>query len=88
MVVALNQVMKTMMNNSENSTIALVTGANRGIGLEVVRQLAQKQITVFLSSRDLESGKKAAEKLSQEELKVIPCQLDITNQESINRFSN
>lgn len=74
------------MNNSENSTIALVTGANRGIGLEVVRQLAEKQITVFLGSRDLKTGQKAAEKLIPEELKVISCQLDVTHIESINRL--
>lgn len=74
------------MNNSENSTIALVTGANRGIGLEVARQLAEKQITVFFASRDLNAGQKAAEKLIQEGLKVIPCQLDVTDIESINRL--
>ena len=63
--------------------VALVTGANRGIGLEVVRQLAQLGFTVLLGSRDLEKGEKAAAPMIEEGLKVIPLQLDVTDQESI-----
>jgi|SRR5579885_354190 NAD(P)-dependent dehydrogenase (short-subunit alcohol dehydrogenase family) len=69
--------------------IALVTGANRGIGLEVCLQLAQKGHTVLLGSRDPEKGRAAAEKLGNENSingKIIPCQLDVTSDDSINQL--
>ncbi len=46
--------------------IALVTGANKGIGLEICRQLAAKDFHVLLGSRDEARGRKAAEKLGAE----------------------
>ena len=58
--------------------IALVTGANRGIGLEVVRQLASEKVTVFLGARDLEKGKGAAKPLQAEGMAVVACRLDVT----------
>ncbi|MBD2259327.1 SDR family oxidoreductase [Pseudanabaena sp. FACHB-2040] len=68
---------------TENAPIALVTGANRGIGLEVARQLAQKGITVYLGARDLEKGRAAAQALAAEGLSIIPCQLDVTRPQDI-----
>ncbi|MEJ1241060.1 SDR family oxidoreductase [Chryseolinea sp. T2] len=63
---------------------ALVTGANRSIGLEVARQLAQKGIHVYLGSRSLENGIAAVNKLKSEGLNnVEPVQLDITNDDSV-----
>lgn len=63
---------------------ALVTGANKSIGLEVARQLAQKGIYVYLGSRNLENGLAAARKLQDEGLKnVAAIQLDITDDESV-----
>jgi NAD(P)-dependent dehydrogenase (short-subunit alcohol dehydrogenase family) len=63
--------------------IAIVTGANRGIGLEVARQLAQIGMVVILSSRDLKKGEEAAEKLAGEGLQVLPRQLDVADPDSI-----
>ncbi len=63
--------------------IALVTGANRGIGLEVCRQLAQRGFTVILGSRDRGKGEQAARLLSEEGVNVNPHQLDVTDPASI-----
>jgi NAD(P)-dependent dehydrogenase (short-subunit alcohol dehydrogenase family) len=63
---------------------ALVTGANKSIGFEVARQLAQKGIYVYLGSRNLENGIAAVEKLRAAGLhNVEAVQLDITNDESV-----
>jgi NAD(P)-dependent dehydrogenase (short-subunit alcohol dehydrogenase family) len=64
--------------------VALVTGANRGIGLEVARQLAARGFTTILGARDAQKGEDAAGWLQQGGLKVIPVQLDVTDQQSIN----
>jgi NAD(P)-dependent dehydrogenase (short-subunit alcohol dehydrogenase family) len=64
---------------------ALITGANKGIGLEVARQLAQKGYYVYLGSRNLKNGLEAVEKLKAEGLKNAEAvELDVTNQESVN----
>jgi len=56
----------------------LVTGGNRGIGLAVVRKLAELGNSVFLGSRDLEAGEGAAAPLRQAGLDVSPVHLDLT----------
>lgn len=66
--------------------IALVTGANRGIGLEASRQLAKIGITVILSSRDSSKGEQALIQLKQEELPVVFHQLDVTDENSIKQM--
>lgn len=71
---------------SEEQRTVIVTGANRGIGLEVVRQLAQAGMTVILGSRDLEKGEAAAMKLADEGLKVLPRRLDVTDSDSISQL--
>jgi NAD(P)-dependent dehydrogenase (short-subunit alcohol dehydrogenase family) len=66
--------------------VALVTGANRGIGLEVARQLAQRDMRVILGARDLAKGEEAAQTLAKKGVTVFPRQLDVTDQESIERL--
>ena len=68
------------------SLVAVVTGANRGIGLEVVRQLARRGMRVVLGSRDLEKGEAAARSLSLKQGTVFSRQLDVTDQLSIDRL--
>ncbi|MEM8535775.1 MAG: SDR family oxidoreductase [Chloroflexota bacterium] len=67
--------------------IAIVTGANRGIGLEVCRQLAEQGLTVLLGARTLSKGEQSANSLAQSGLDVRPRQLDVANPESITRLS-
>jgi len=61
----------------------LVTGGNRGIGLQICRELDKLGHQVILGSRDLEKGKKAASSFSEN---MIVRQLDVTDEESILRL--
>lgn len=65
--------------------IALVTGANRGIGLEVCRQLARQGMQVLLGSRDSAKGEDAAAELRRERLNIEAVVLDVSNADSIAR---
>src|SRR5215204_4616943 len=69
---------------AENRRIALVSGGNRGIGLEIVRQLAEKGITAILGSRDEEQGRAVAEGLPDN---VVVRQLDGEDGKSFDRFA-
>ena len=60
--------------------VILITGANRGIGKEVARQLAQEGITVLLGTRDFNKGEEAGKSIKG---KVIACKLDVQNEENI-----
>jgi NAD(P)-dependent dehydrogenase (short-subunit alcohol dehydrogenase family) len=66
--------------------IALVTGANRGLGFETCRQLAQLGLTVILSARDVTKGEAAAKQLIERGLDVIFYELDVSNQSDITRI--
>jgi NAD(P)-dependent dehydrogenase (short-subunit alcohol dehydrogenase family) len=69
----------------DSGRVALVSGGNRGIGLEIVRQLAERDITTILGSRDEESGRKAAEELSGN---VVVRELDVSDEESVGRLAS
>lgn len=59
--------------------VAVVTGANRGIGFEIARQLGRKEFTVVLASRDTQRGEEAAAKLRAEGLEAVAARLDVTD---------
>jgi len=59
--------------------MALVTGANKGIGREIARQLGLKEHTVWLGCRDLERGENAAKELRAEGIDARALRLDVTN---------
>jgi len=64
-------------------TIALVTGANRGIGREVSRQLAAKGVHVVMGARDPQRGEKAVAEFKAQGLPVESIELDVTSQASV-----
>lgn len=57
--------------------VALITGANKGIGYETARRLGQEGITVLLGARDSERGSDAANRLRSEGLDVLFIELDV-----------
>jgi NAD(P)-dependent dehydrogenase (short-subunit alcohol dehydrogenase family) len=63
--------------------IAVVTGANRGLGFEICRQLARREMKVVLTARDEKKGKEAAQLLQNEGLDISFHQLDVTSEESV-----
>ena len=68
--------------------IALVTGANRGIGFEITRQLAKIGTLTILSSRNKTKGLVAQKKLQDEGLDIVYHQLDVTDSSSIHELVN
>jgi len=64
----------------QNKPVALVTGANKGIGLQIAKDLAAHGFTVLVGSRNLEKGESAAKSVGAE---ARALQLDVTNQDSI-----
>jgi len=63
--------------------VALVTGANRGIGFEIARQLARAGLQVLVGSRTLTRGRAAARLLAEQGLAVEAVRLDVTDAEQV-----
>jgi len=64
---------------ANSNKVALITGANRGIGFETAKQLGEKGITVVLGARKLSSAEEAAAKLKASGIDAIGIQLDVTS---------
>jgi len=63
--------------------VAIVTGGNQGIGLAISRGLAKAGATVIIANRRAEEGKKSAESLKKEGLKVASIPTDVSNESSV-----
>lgn len=74
-----------MSGEASMERYAVVTGANKGIGFETVRQLASNGVTVILTARDEKRGLEAVEKLKERGLshKVLFHQLDVADPTSV-----
>jgi NAD(P)-dependent dehydrogenase (short-subunit alcohol dehydrogenase family) len=68
-----------MSDSESNSKVALVTGANKGLGFEMSRQLAQAGLTVIIAARKLGAAEAAVAKLTSEGLKAEAIALDIND---------
>lgn len=62
--------------------IALITGANKGIGFEVARELADKGFRVFVGARNIEAGRAAAQKIGE---RAVFLEIDVADPKSIRR---
>lgn len=71
--------------NLFDGAIALVTGANKGIGYEIARGLGAKKITVLIGARDESRGQAAAEKLILDGIDARFVQLDVTNKNTVDK---
>ncbi len=75
------------MSNGDlfQGAVALITGANKGIGFEIARGLGARKIVVLVGARDEGRGKAAADKLKGEGIDARAVPLDVTNPDSIAR---
>jgi NAD(P)-dependent dehydrogenase (short-subunit alcohol dehydrogenase family) len=76
------------VEKKKSKKVALVTGANRGLGLETCRQLAQLGLTVIMGSRDFTKGKAAAKQLIERGMDIIVYELDVSDQSHMGRIAH
>jgi NAD(P)-dependent dehydrogenase (short-subunit alcohol dehydrogenase family) len=69
---------------SEVRKVALITGANKGIGFEIAHQLGTQGITILVGVRDQVRGEEAVQKLLAEAINATAIHLDVTDQATIN----
>ncbi|GAB4041843.1 SDR family oxidoreductase [Spirosoma jeollabukense] len=72
---------------TEHQRTALITGANKGIGKEIARQLAQHGFAVFIGARDMAKGRETSEELCQQGYESTFIHLDVTDPVSIKNAS-
>lgn len=72
-----------MSSHADDRTIALVTGANKGIGLEIARQLGRLGMTVLVGARNQGRGQEAACTLRSDGVDALYVRIDVTDQASI-----
>jgi NAD(P)-dependent dehydrogenase (short-subunit alcohol dehydrogenase family) len=86
-VVALHERQRrnSLAETALSQRVALITGANKGIGLETARQLGKQGITVLIGSRDKTRGQNAVDTLRGEGIDARLVVLDVTDQAAIDR---
>jgi NAD(P)-dependent dehydrogenase (short-subunit alcohol dehydrogenase family) len=72
---------------TEHQRTALITGANKGIGHEIARQLAQRGFAVFIGARDMVKGRAATDELCREGYEATFIHIDVTDPVSIKNAS-
>jgi NAD(P)-dependent dehydrogenase (short-subunit alcohol dehydrogenase family) len=65
--------------------VALITGANKGIGLEIAHQLGRQGMTVLVGARAAGRGREAIERLRSEGIDAYLIRLDVTSQATIDQ---
>ncbi len=71
------------MSQQRSEKVALITGANKGIGFETARQLGEQGITVLVGSRNQHQGEQAASALQAKGVKARALVIDVTDQHTI-----
>jgi len=69
--------------SGQQKQVALITGANKGIGFAIARKLGKQGITVLVGARDLDRGGAAVGKLKAEGIDAHPVRLEVTDAKSI-----
>jgi len=64
-------------------TVAMITGANKGLGLEVARQLGKQGLVVVLGARDEAKGAVAAAELRKQDIEAHTVKLDVTSKDDV-----
>ncbi|MCC5645896.1 SDR family oxidoreductase [Nostoc sp. CHAB 5824] len=75
------------MSEDLKGKVALITGANKGIGYEIARQLGSRGATVIVGARDIGRGEEAANKLRSNQIDARSVQLDVIDQKTIDSAS-
>ena len=71
------------MSSEASAKVALISGANRGLGLEVARQLGRLGYGIGLGARDVAKGVASAETLKSDGINVVVVELDVTSDQSV-----
>lgn len=77
-----------MMPERSELPVAVVTGGNRGVGLEVCRRLANLGFAVVLGSRDLRRAELAVKELDPEGERITPCHIEVDNSLNIDALGD